>query len=77
MSAKRAPSVVRSLRAIARDPNNKVKDRLRACELLAQIDPAVRPNAGAECCNPNAVGTLPSLLSRIGTDDSGRVLLSR
>ena len=64
MAGKRASHLVRSLRALARDAKASPKVRLRACELLMQIDPTTRPNTGSQAAKPAQNVSLRQLLGK-------------
>ena len=62
MSGRRASHLVRSLRALARDPKAHPKVRLRACELLVQIDATIQRDSSAGMSKAHAAASLKALL---------------
>ena len=62
MSAKRASHLVRSLRALARDSKASPKIRLRACELLVQIDTTIHNGGREGITKPSSAASLRQLL---------------
>ena len=62
LADKRASHLVRSLRALARDPKASPKVRLRACELLVEIDPTIQRDSSAGLSKARAAASLKALL---------------
>jgi len=69
MAAKRASHLVRCLRALARDAKASPKVRLKACELLVEVDPTVRENSGPQSPKLVSFGSLEPLMAKmVGCD---------
>ena len=61
---KKQPSVlVRSLRQILRDPKSSVSQRLKAADILLQVDESIRFNHAGDAGNSNDGNELTGLLA--------------